>query len=96
MFLKCSSAGPLQTWRATRWRDIRRLLCEWEESDGLPPMPSGIVSLLSDCFQRDPAKRPSDLKGIAGEIAAVYAMGNADQSDIPSCELHCGSRAARV
>jgi WD40 repeat protein/serine/threonine protein kinase len=43
-----------------------------EDGDGLLPLPPGIAALLAECFQRDPAKRPSDLKGIAERIAAVY------------------------
>jgi serine/threonine protein kinase len=38
----------------------------------LLPLPSRLVSLLADCFQRDPEKRPRDLKFVAEEITSIY------------------------
>lgn len=39
----------------------------------LPPMPPGIVTLLRQCFQLDPAARPASMHELATALQAYYA-----------------------
>lgn len=40
--------------------------------ENIPPMPAGVVELLRDCFQWDPAERPKDMGAVAARLRNVY------------------------
>ena len=40
---------------------------------GIPIMPASVEQLLRDCFQPDPAARPSDMVAVADRLRRVYA-----------------------
>jgi WD40 repeat protein len=47
-------------------------LAQGRASESLLPFPPRLVSLLAECFQRDPGKRPKDLKSVAEEVISIY------------------------
>ncbi len=58
---------------------------ELELEATLPRMPEGVLGLLRQCLQRDPARRPSDLQAVAGTLQEVYqqCMGQAFPREQP-------------
>jgi WD40 repeat protein/serine/threonine protein kinase len=55
------------------------------EGEGLPPMPGGVVKLLQQCFQENPADRPADMLEVAGRLQEIYRQttGKAYPRKIP-------------
>jgi WD40 repeat protein len=59
-----------------------------------PPMPEAVSSLLSQCFQRDPAKRPKNMLELAARLQEVYlaSLGQAYLRRLPNAaELRADS-----
>ena len=52
---------------------LENYLREGPTDPALPPMPPGVVTLLRQCFQSDPAARPSSMREVAATLQVCYA-----------------------
>jgi len=48
-------------------------LAAGSEDPALPLMPPGVVTLLRQCFQRDPLARPASMQAVATALCTIYA-----------------------
>ncbi|MCU0486620.1 MAG: protein kinase [Anaerolineales bacterium] len=73
---------------------LEGFLEEGAQLPGLPPMPSGLSSLLSQCFLHEPARRPPNMLEVAAHLQEIYhaSLGQVYPRQMPNAaELRADS-----
>jgi WD40 repeat protein/serine/threonine protein kinase len=71
--LELFTGGPPVRNGAEAGAALDRFMHTGQADPAIPPLPRALADLIRRCFARDPAARPSEMDGLAGELIELHA-----------------------